>query len=339
MRRVHAACRVARRRATSPVVQRSGRPPEIARPRARRSPRRALRRRRPSTLTIRDGRSASSPTVRRADRGLPRPRVVLGRALEHPGRPEPRDAGPRQERVRGVVPLAEGEHDEPVGPGAERVRVLEREVDEAVAGADRERLLRIAVPLHARRPSPRGRRRSPPPSPRGGAASPTCRGRSGCAARRARRERSPVSDCHVGRDVPPLAPVELDLVPVRDHALDHVTRQRLPGVARDGRRRRHHLLPPRSPRLGLAEEGAQLRRAARPGPRSPVACDSIRSKPLENSACLLHDSTVARSTCHERVTASCRLCDVMRWDAATGASTSVPVRRGRARFRSMPPKM
>ena len=44
------------------------------------------------------------------------------------------------------MPLAEGEHDEPVVAGADRVRVLEREVDEAVARADRVRLLRRRRP-------------------------------------------------------------------------------------------------------------------------------------------------------------------------------------------------
>ena len=43
--------------------------------------------------------------------------------------------------------LPEGEHDEAVVARAERVRVLEREVDEAVARADGVRLLVVAVGL------------------------------------------------------------------------------------------------------------------------------------------------------------------------------------------------
>ena len=62
-----------------------------------------------------------------ADGGFPRPGVILRCSLQHPGRPEPRHAGARQQRIGGVVPLAEGEHDELLVSGTDRVGVLERD--------------------------------------------------------------------------------------------------------------------------------------------------------------------------------------------------------------------
>ena len=47
--------------------------------------------------------------LRRPGSGLALPRVILRRAFAHPGRPEPRHARPREERVGRVVALAEGE--------------------------------------------------------------------------------------------------------------------------------------------------------------------------------------------------------------------------------------
>ena len=86
----------------------------------------------------------------RAGRGLARPRVILLGADRRPGLAEPRDAGARQPRdaVRERA-LPEREHVEPVGPGLQRVRVLEREVDEAVAGAHLVADgIALALPLH-----------------------------------------------------------------------------------------------------------------------------------------------------------------------------------------------
>ena len=57
------------------------------------------------------------------------------------------DARAREERVRGVVPLAEGEDVEAFRACLQRVRVLEREMDEAVARSDRVGGLLRPVPL------------------------------------------------------------------------------------------------------------------------------------------------------------------------------------------------
>ena len=86
----------------------------------------------------------------RAGRRLTGPRVILLRADRRPGLAEPRDSGARQPRdpVR-VRALPEREDVEPVRTGLERVRVLEREVHEAVAGANlvADRIA-LAFPLH-----------------------------------------------------------------------------------------------------------------------------------------------------------------------------------------------
>ena len=154
---------------------------------------------------------------RRPDSCLAGPRVVLGRTLEHPGRSEPGNPGARQQRVGRVVTLPEREHDEPLVPRADRVRVLEREVNEAVALPHGEGTLRVAVPL-IRDPGAREdvedlllralemeRRRPPARLDRDPLHAGGNRVRS--------RERLPRR-----RDVPPLPPFALDLVPVGDHA-------------------------------------------------------------------------------------------------------------------------
>ena len=83
-----------------------------------------------------DGRGDELAHLGRAGSRLARPRVVLLGADRRPGLAEPGDARARQPRdaVR-VRALPEREHVEPVGPGLERVGVLEREVHEAVARA------------------------------------------------------------------------------------------------------------------------------------------------------------------------------------------------------------
>ena len=129
-----------------------------------------------ATLTMLDGpRRRARPTVGRAGGCLARPRVILLGADRRPGLAEPGDARARQpgDAVRERA-LAEREHVEPVGARLERVRVLEREVDEAVALAHLVRRAgRPRPPTARRRPSRRARRRSPPRRPRGGAASTT----------------------------------------------------------------------------------------------------------------------------------------------------------------------
>src|SRR5262245_34229610 len=72
----------------------------------------------------------------RARRRLTRPRMVVPGALEHPGRAEPGDSRPWEQRVRGVVTLPERERVEAAWAGLERMCMLEREVNEAVALAD-----------------------------------------------------------------------------------------------------------------------------------------------------------------------------------------------------------
>ena len=73
--------------------------------------------------------------------------MILGCPLQDPRGPEPRDPGTRQERVRWIVALPEREHDEAVVPGTDRVRELTREMGEAVARPDGERLFLLSVPL------------------------------------------------------------------------------------------------------------------------------------------------------------------------------------------------
>ncbi len=86
--------------------------------------------------------------LRRTDRDLPCPGVVVGAPLEHPRRTEPRHPGPGEQRVRRVVPLAEGKDDEPVWPRLKGVGVLEREMHEAVPRPDRVGRLAGAVGLN-----------------------------------------------------------------------------------------------------------------------------------------------------------------------------------------------
>src|SRR4029079_17767509 len=66
-----------------------------------------------------------------------RPGMILFRADRRPCLAEPRHAGPREPRdpLR-VGALAEREHVEPLRPGLQRVRVLERAVHEEVACPD-----------------------------------------------------------------------------------------------------------------------------------------------------------------------------------------------------------
>ena len=132
-----ADARSARARLAPGVRARGGRP-------SRRRARRPRDRRRGRWSTAR----RELRHLGRAGRRLARPRMILLGADRRPGLPEPRDARARQPRDAGRVrALPEREHVEPVGPGLERVRVLEREVHEAVARA-----------------APRSRRESPSPS-------------------------------------------------------------------------------------------------------------------------------------------------------------------------------
>ena len=101
-------------------------------------------------MTIVDGRGESSPTLGGPAAASRVHGMVLLGADRRPGLAEPRDPGARQPRDAGRVrALPEGEHVEPVGPGLQRVRVLERKMDEAVARAhlvaDR---VALALPLH-----------------------------------------------------------------------------------------------------------------------------------------------------------------------------------------------
>ena len=54
----------------------------------------------------------------------------------HPTRMHPRDACPRKHSVAVELALSEGQHVEPGGTGSERVRLLLRYMDEAVAFGD-----------------------------------------------------------------------------------------------------------------------------------------------------------------------------------------------------------
>ena len=121
----------------------------------------------------------------RAGGGLAGPRMILLRADRRPGLAEPRHPGAREpgDAVReGALP--ECEHVEAVGPGLQRVRVLERAVHEAVARSDRVADgIALSLPLHRDTGAGRGRRRSPPRRPRDGAGSTTCPGRPGSASR------------------------------------------------------------------------------------------------------------------------------------------------------------
>src|SRR6187200_3519290 len=153
------------------------------------------------------------PDLRRPGRSLAFPRVVVGRALEHPRRPEPRDTRPWEQRICRIVPLAEREDVETVRAGLERVRVHQREMDETVAGTDGESLLPRPVALH-RDPAPvedeeelfvrafevERRRPLPRVDPDPLDADPV---------RRLARQRLPVT-----RDVPRLAADGADVVPV-----------------------------------------------------------------------------------------------------------------------------
>src|SRR6185369_8759572 len=130
----------------------------------------------------------------------------------HPARMHPGDARARQHRVSLRLPLAVGEDVEPVGPGAQRVRMLLGQVDEGVAFADLEDLAvlpretgtaeneedLLLRSLRVRGSRPLARVDEDAFEPDGDT--------SGRAA-----EVVPVPG-----DVPALSPVRLDVVPVRD---------------------------------------------------------------------------------------------------------------------------
>src|SRR5581483_5087222 len=179
---------------------------------------RAAERRRLDVGDVHDSRRALAERgyPRRPGFGLALPGVVLGVARARPGAEAPRDPGPRQERrADGVVPLAEGEHVQALGPCLQRVAVLAGEVDEAVAWTDRERL-RLPRPLQGdaapaehvedlllRALEVQGRRP---------AAGLDLDALEADPDRRAAGEVPPAS-----RDVTPLATHRLDLVPVGEH--------------------------------------------------------------------------------------------------------------------------
>ncbi len=140
-----------------------------------------------STFTIEDGRGRSSPSVG-APAATSRFHGWFSSAPDSTQlAPSHDDARARQVGGRvGVRAHPEREHVEPVGARVQRVRLLERQMDEAVARArSRARSPSPSPPPRgATPPTRRARRRSPPRRPRDGAASTTCRDRPGSAADR-----------------------------------------------------------------------------------------------------------------------------------------------------------
>ena len=230
-----------------------------------------------AALTIRAGRSASSPTSGGADGRFPLPGVVVGRALEHPGRRR----ATRRRRAAGACSRRSA---------ARRRR------------ARRARRLRPGACARARARDGRGSRprrpRTPPRSdavPLDGDARaredvedlllrrlevqrrrPLARARSGSAAHPTQLDRSPVSDCQSAAMCPRLASDGRRPRPSARSRADHVTlaapRRRRPRR----RRRRHHLLPP-APTPRPRGGGPRSSPSSSTGPAFARRMDSIRS--------------------------------------------------------------
>src|ERR671918_1372856 len=147
---------------------------------------------------------------------LPLPRVRRPYRRVHPGGGHAHDSGTRQPGAPGVGALAEREHVEAVGPGAQRVHDLGREVDDAIAGADLVGGRRLAV-------EPPGKARSAEDEEdlllgqldvRGRRAHPRVDLPAGDADHDAAGGDAEVS--RPGGERPELLALALDLVPVRD---------------------------------------------------------------------------------------------------------------------------